>query len=334
MKHTIVSAIALSLCGAMLLPSLSAGAAYQSADEIAFRIEGMNTIGTEDPQTQYLTREEAKNIGSLHFGIYIDADRAELSLIGVKLTSDTEQLRFDKDTLQQPTVAAYDTPLTQFISTADGTQEITTNFKPYCLGTLTSMGVYRPGCYSCTMNVDEEENSFTTLWMYGIGQATEFLGGAASNALTFLEFDLLVAPDIAKGTYHIDFETADDAITAEDERLTYIVSDNGTDMVPEYHNMIPTLKGLTFIVEGERGDVTDNDVLNAADAAEVLMYAAVDGAGTEAKFSADAAQEQRLCRQADVNRDNTIDAMDASLILQYVAAAGAGATPSWEELIG
>lgn len=72
------------------------------------------------------------------------------------------------------------------------------------------------------------------------------------------------------------------------------------------------------------GDVNGDNVINASDAADVLVHAADVGAGNAGTL--DAGQQAA----ADVNEDNVVDAADAASILVYAAIAGAGGSPSWD----
>ena len=66
------------------------------------------------------------------------------------------------------------------------------------------------------------------------------------------------------------------------------------------------------------GDVTGDNLVNASDAAQILIAAAEIGAGNAPTLS-DAQQ-----KMADVDGNGTINALDAAIVLQYAAAVGAG----------
>lgn len=63
------------------------------------------------------------------------------------------------------------------------------------------------------------------------------------------------------------------------------------------------------------GDVSTDMTINASDAAQILIEAAVRGAST-------LGYAQRLA--ADVNHDSAVNATDAAIVLRYAAAVGAG----------
>ncbi len=71
------------------------------------------------------------------------------------------------------------------------------------------------------------------------------------------------------------------------------------------------------------GDPNADGVVNAGDAAEILLAAAESGTGAEVAVTA----------AADVNADGTVDAADASAVLVYAAAQGAGEAVEWVELL-
>ena len=70
----------------------------------------------------------------------------------------------------------------------------------------------------------------------------------------------------------------------------------------------------------ELGNVNGDAVINASDAAVVLIAAAALGAGNDAGLTE--VQKQA----ADVNKDSSINASDAAIVLIYSAAVGAGKT--------
>lgn len=234
---------ALAMCGALLANSLPVTAAYEPQD-ITLCLRALDLPENADPQLVRISPEDAKTGTKLHLGLFIEADRAELSLMGIKLHSDSKNITFPAE-VTTPKTEISETPVKYTLP--DGT-EFETKFKPYCLGTVNTLGNYTPNCFSCTVNTDAEDNSLTVMWMYGIGQADTFLGGK-SDAYSFLEFDVTVAENIPAGVYHIDFVTAEDAQTAIQDHLTYVTSDNGTQAVSEYHDIIPGAESLTIIVD-------------------------------------------------------------------------------------
>ena len=70
--------------------------------------------------------------------------------------------------------------------------------------------------------------------------------------------------------------------------------------------------------KAELGDLTQDEEVDASDAAMILVAAAKQGSGQDSGLT----EAQRTA--ADVNHDGKIDASDAAYILQYAAAAGAG----------
>ena len=70
------------------------------------------------------------------------------------------------------------------------------------------------------------------------------------------------------------------------------------------------------------GDVNDDGIVNASDAAQILIAAAKIGAGKPSDLSV------RQWIVANVNYDGTVNASDAALVLVYAAYVGAGGTTS------
>ena len=97
--------------------------------------------------------------------------------------------------------------------------------------------------------------------------------------------------------------------------------------------------GCTFEVLGDQpsgdvvpGDVVPGDVngdkeINAVDAADLLIAAALIGAGEDPALT----DVQKAA--ADVDNNEEINAVDASIILQYAAAIGAGETAEMRDFI-
>ena len=89
---------------------------------------------------------------------------------------------------------------------------------------------------------------------------------------------------------------------------------------------------------GRRGDANIDGVVNAADAALILTYAADKGAGIEPSFTGtlDSTEEAFARFLADIDgkgeSSEDIDATDAARILKYAALAGSGHNPDWNEI--
>ncbi len=101
---------------------------------------------------------------------------------------------------------------------------------------------------------------------------------------------------------------------------------------------------FSTVRSGLRGDANHDNMVNAVDAAAILVYAAGRGVGEATVLhSADDAQlEQTAYFLADVNEGSrccgngdgtSLDAIDASAVLIYAAAAGTGVTPDWNEIL-
>ena len=75
------------------------------------------------------------------------------------------------------------------------------------------------------------------------------------------------------------------------------------------------------------GDLNDDTLIDATDAAMILVAAAQIGADLDSGLTDD------QMAAADVNEDGKMDAVDAALILQFAAYAGTGGTLSLTEFI-
>ncbi len=75
------------------------------------------------------------------------------------------------------------------------------------------------------------------------------------------------------------------------------------------------------------GDLSVDGIVDASDAAMLLVAAAAQGAGEAHGLTAE------QITAADLNADGTFDATDAALILQYAAYAGAGGEGTLEEFL-
>ena len=67
------------------------------------------------------------------------------------------------------------------------------------------------------------------------------------------------------------------------------------------------------------GDADNDGEVNAADAADVLVYAAAVGTGAEPELP-----DENWLLRADYNADGDVNAYDASEILVYAAKQGTG----------
>ncbi|MBR2913854.1 MAG: hypothetical protein IKC40_08040 [Oscillospiraceae bacterium] len=98
---------------------------------------------------------------------------------------------------------------------------------------------------------------------------------------------------------------------------------------------------FSTVRSGLRGDANRDNMVNAMDAAAILSYAAVRGAGGTdylndslhydlSYFLADVNEGSTCCGNGD---GTSLDAMDASAILTYAAEAGTGVVPDWNEIL-
>ena len=83
-----------------------------------------------------------------------------------------------------------------------------------------------------------------------------------------------------------------------------------------------------------KGDANIDGLVNAKDAAKVLVYAADQGAGKTPHLydGDDTVLELFSVFLANVNGDSSLNARDAAYILIYSAEQGAGKTPNWDKI--
>ena len=93
----------------------------------------------------------------------------------------------------------------------------------------------------------------------------------------------------------------------------------GVDYVQE--NQVSWTDGYIQIIpeELELGDLTQDNIIDASDAAWILLAAAKEGSGQENAVLTEAQK-----KAADINLDGLIDAVDAAYILQYAVQNGSG----------
>lgn len=336
----------LALLTAMLtISAMPASAVYQSQDEIAFALRGMETEGCRyiaEENTVYVSPLAAAAGASVHIGMYIEADYADLVFLYAELRSDSEQVTFDDQSFHNPS-AQYTEEKVSYTTEAGVTFE--TKLKPYCLGYLNSMNVYQPNTFGVSARFCPETNGFNVNWMYGYSQqntlsATFF--GSRSDEYSFIELDMDIAAGTSAGEYRVSFVSDEENI---DESPTRLSSDDSLDTSTIiYNNFLPALKDLTIVV-AEGGDANLDGKTDAEDAAAILVYSAAKGAGGSPKlYSADnETEERRAYFLADVNEYSTVcgegdgtslDAEDASAILRYAAISGTGEIPDWTEIVG
>ena len=326
MKRKILPA--LLLCTAMLTPAMQAAALEEGAP-IALSIRPINDTATADDGAVHVSAADAKAGKTLHFGVYIESGNAEMNRIGVRIQSSDPSLTFIPENVITAKDEISETDITYVVG-EDGVT-FSTTFLPYCFGTLNAKGFYLPDCFTCSENLISETDLYV-YWLYGIGNTKAFLGGK-SDTLNFFQFDIAVAPGTKPGTYSLDLISDDAEPNPEIKHLTSIVWDAGTMEEPDYHRVTPEGKGIRITVDEAsaalKGDVIQDCVINAKDAAAVLQYAAKVGTG-----GADITQEEQdLYKQlGDVNDDGAVNAKDANGILLYAAAVGTNTPITWEKI--
>ncbi len=244
------SILACLLGSAMLLQAMPAAASYQSADEIALAVRPMSAgdgIFLSETSRQIFVSPAAAAAGTeFHAGVFIEAERAELSIITMDLVSGSPSITFVEDTFRNPKLSL--DPESSVYHLPDGTA-FETPFFPYCLGTLSEKGRYNAACYSMGNSFQENGQRLRVTWQYGpLGNAETFLGGA-SDAFSLVEMDVKLAGGIAPGEYQIGFDATDSVAEDENKSRTIITSNTSVENGKSaYADLVPGLKPLTVTV--------------------------------------------------------------------------------------
>ncbi len=88
-----------------------------------------------------------------------------------------------------------------------------------------------------------------------------------------------------------------------------------------------TVTGMEFAAGGSLGDVNEDGVVDAVDAADILVAAAAIGSGGESGLT------DTQMAAADCNGDGAVDALDAAEVLRYAAAVGSGFEGTMEDFL-
>lgn len=325
---------ALVLSGMMLMGNaISAGAIYESSEEIAFAIRPVNVAenclydGTGYEKTIYINQEDIQEGETLHFSVFIEAETQQMDIVELMLETSSEKLTFDADAFVKPTAVYYQS--NQTFTLPDGTS-FSTTLKPYSLGAVGMNKVYSSNCmFSSGFN--ETQAAFSMNLMLMPGASHTFLGGQ-SDLFSFLDLDVKLSPDIEAGTYRIDFTEPSE----EEEQPNYVsldIADHSAGDNSKYIDTVPVLKGCNIRI-GKKGDIDGDGEVSADDATRILIYSAQMGAGEEAHFSQNGseAEENFMYSLASIN-GTTPNVVDAANILTYSAMLGAGEQPDWDEII-
>ncbi|HAJ97666.1 MAG TPA: hypothetical protein DCO72_08020 [Ruminococcus sp.] len=324
---------ALVLSGMMLMGNaISAGAVYESSEEIAFAIRPVDVAenclydGTGYEKTIYINQEDIQEGETLHFSVFIEAETQQMDIVELMLETSSEKLTFDADAFVKPTAVYYQS--NQTFTLPDGTS-FSTTLKPYSLGSVGMNKVYSTNCmFSSGFN--ETQAAFSMNLMLMPGANHEFLGGQ-SDLFSFLDLDVKLSPDIEVGTYRIDFAEP----TEEKKNPNYVsldIADHSAGDNSKYIDTVPVLKGCNIRI-GKKGDIDGDGQISADDATRILIYSAQSGAGEQAHFSENdsEAEENFMYSLASIN-GTTPNATDAANILTYAAMLGAGEEPDWNEI--
>ena len=326
MKRKLIPA--LLLASVLLMQSIPASAAY-TRDTVALSIRPVEGAAIAEDGCIHITTEEAAAGKTMKLGVYIETAEAKLNRLGVRLKTNSDSLTFVPEGTVTAKTEVSETDV--YYQLPDGTS-FSTTFQPYCLGrvnTVRDKTFYLPNCLSFLSN-QTAPNDLYASWLFGIGNATEFLGGQ-SDLYSFFTFEAALAPGIAAGQYTIEFVTDETSQNPEADHVTALASDEGPITDSDYQFAVPACKALRIIVEGSiKGDVNHDGYVNAKDGTAVLQYAARSGTGGG---DISDAERQEMLRLGDVNENDVVNAEDATAILRYAAALGTGTQITWAELI-
>ena len=266
MKKFFFRISAIMLCFSGLINVMPVHSAYNSADEVAFSLRAMDGgyISENNLNKIYISPEDAKNGTTIHVGMYIEADYADFMYISVLLQSENENIIFEKETFQSPTSYAYQEAHDFILS--DGTS-FSTRFKPFCFGKINTMNIYQHD--TSFFDIAINPSLIKATWSYSLTNkvtwSPDFLG-SRSDELSFMEFDMQIAPETESGSYPITFVIEDDS--ASESMSTYLVSD---DSIPDeenegmyisiYKNLVPTLKPLEIAIS-ETNPIIQTESIN------------------------------------------------------------------------
>ncbi len=249
MKKFIGRVAALVLCAGLCLPAIPARAAY-TPEEVALSLRPVsNGDYAVVENTAYLTTGQAEEGASVHMGVYLEADHDDVLILALKLVSENENITFNEESYYNPTASGYTSePVTYTLS--DGTS-FSTTFKPFCFGSLTAQGTYKPNCFGVETSFRQDENALLSMVM---NTTTMPFFGGSSDELSYIEFDVDIAPGTPAGVYDISF-----VHDADEDSLghTYISSDNGAG---GYDDVFPTLENASIVISDEAAIVPEQPV--------------------------------------------------------------------------
>lgn len=234
MKKLIGRAAAMLLCAGLVIPAVPANAAY-TPEEITLSLRPMASEEASyaiQENTVYLTAEQAQAGVSVHMGIYIEAERSDVTILSAKVASGCETITFDSESCFNPSAPGYTEEAVTY-TLSDGTT-FSTNFKPFCFGMLTAQGSYRPNCFGVNTGFQPEANTMITMIT---NTATMPFFGPASDELSFVEFDMDIAAGTAPGVYDLSFVCEADGTSLGKTYISSLRDGGGyDDVIPQVEN--------------------------------------------------------------------------------------------------
>lgn len=249
MKHYLRFAAA-ALAGTMVTASMPVNAIYESKEEIALSLRAMHAdegvyIREDDPGVVYISPEAAASGTTVHFGVFVETEKPDLICMEMRLETDCPEISFVEETFVNPI-----TPIAENDYVLPDGRTYTSKFAPYCFGKLNQANVYTLEALSLMCNFKSGENALICTWQHGTDNISSFLGGA-SDTYSFIQFDVAIAPGIAPGSHSISF-LEDSSSEYVSNSPTYVSSDSSMiEGARPYTDIIPTLKNVEIIVEGE-----------------------------------------------------------------------------------
>ena len=266
MKKYLSKISALFLCSVLFTGGLSAGATYAPEDfTISLRAMNGGDIPESNANKIYVSPEDAEKGTTLHFGVYLEAEKEDLVILTTHIQSESDMITFDSSTFQTPSNPAYSEA--QSFTLPDGTT-FSTKFKPYCVGAINSIGNYTPNASGCLPNISEQLLKFTWMANYEntgglVTNTAHFLGGA-SDYFSFIEFDMNIAAGTASGVYPITFLTNEDypdraTSVSSDVSIPDPNPDHAGMVLTKYADVIPTLKHAEIVI-AEKPPALETDI--------------------------------------------------------------------------
>ncbi len=304
----IIAFLSTFLTVSAIIPFSATGADTQSTARLYFAADKTS-----------ISLDEAKTGVKIPVSLYLEDESFDIQSLSAKWICKSEYV-----TLKGILNPLAETEVNEYV-TSQG-ESFKADFTPFCFSSIVQ-GKLKP---NGTINVDESElgdngytdnivnNRLALTYMQNLMDSngneikkSSYLG-AKSDEYILTSFTAEFSPETPIGYYSIEF--VEDENTANSSYCNFYSGDGET-----------VLSKLTFSVGFTRGDVNNDNEINALDASQTLSEYAKTSVGNSASFS----QTQSLA--ADVNMDSKINASDASAILAYYADKSTGNKASFDK---